>query len=310
MTITREQLWNRMDVLHEELYHTGKNYVSSIVGGKNGKYDDCYYSIQNILPKDDKNEYKILNLASIMIMFMSEDREPLHLCKGGYGFTCSLIHRCGDKYYSEYIFMTKRDTPYVFPEEVICKKYQIDPTRENQEKVRTSIERRVYSYKHRDTMKKKRCVTFEDAEKLDDYFLNAIYFDIYNEDEELQKLRYMTGKKISELTSEQKIEVSNYIATTLRPILLYKSPGDSKLLVNEIPEFQTILYKDLCDKLITNTEDCSYCKCKMSLLNPKYVESSVTFDAIIPLYGHKKDNITLCCSLCNSKKTFKNKLDV
>jgi hypothetical protein len=309
MSITREQLWNRMGVLYQELYHTGKNYVASIVGGKNGKYDDCYYSIQKVLP-NDKNENKILNLASIMIMFMSEDKEPSHFCKGGDGFTCSLIHRSGDKYYSEYIFMTKRDTPYVFPEEVICKKYLIDPTPENQEKVRASIERRVYSYKQRDSEKKKRCVTFEDAEKLDDYLLNTIYFDIYNEDEELQKLRNMAGKKVSELTPEQKIEVSNYITTTLRPVLLYKSPGDSKLLVNEIPEFQTTSYKDLCDTLIANTGDCSYCKCEMSLLNTKYVETGLTFDAIISLYGHKKDNITMCCSLCNSKKTFKNKLDI
>ena len=309
MSITREQLWNRMSVLHQELYHTGKNYVASIVGGKNGKYDDCYYSIQKVLP-NDKNEDKILNLASIMIMFMSEDKEPLHFCKGGDGFTCSLIHRSGDKYYSEYIFMTKRDRPYVFPEEVICKKYQIDPTPENQEKVRASIERRVYSYKHRDSEKKKRCITFEDAEKLDDYLLNTLYFDIYNEDEELQKLRHMAGKKVSELTPEQKAEVSNYITKTLRPVLLYKAKNDSKLLVNEIPEFHTISYKELCDTLISNTEECSYCKCKMTLLNTKYIETGLTFDAIVSLYGHNKDNITLCCSLCNSKKTFKNKLDI
>lgn len=309
MSIIREQIWKRAEVLHQELYHTGKNYVASIVGCKNGKFEDCYYSIQKVLPKD-KNEDKILNLATIMIMFMSEDKEPLHFRKGGNSFTCSLIHRIGDKYYSEYIFMTKRDTPYIFPEELICKKYEIDPTPENQEKVRASIERRLYSYKKRDSEKKKRCVTFEDAEKLDDYLLNTIYFDIYNEDKELQKLRHLAGKKVSELTPDQKIEVSNYIKFTLCPVLLYKAPCDSKLLVNEIPEFQTATYKDLCDILISNTEECSYCKCKMSFLHTKYVESGVTFDAIISLYGHKKDNTTLCCSLCNSKKTFKNKLDI
>lgn len=309
MSITKEQLWNRKCVLYEELYHTGKNYVASIVGGKNGKYDDCYYSIQKVLP-NDKNEDKILNLASIMIMFMSEDKEPLHFCKGGDGFTCSLIHRSGDKYYSEYIFMTKRDTPYVFPEEVICKKYQIDPTPENQKKVRESIERRVYSYNLRDSKKKERCITFEHAEKLDDYLLNTLYFDIYFEDEELQKLRRLAMKKISELTSEQKIEVSTYITTALRPVLLYKSPGDSKLLVNEIPEFQTISYEELCDILIANPEVCSYCKCKLSILDIEYCPSGLSFDSIISLYGHKKDNITLCCRVCNSKKGNKNKLDI
>jgi hypothetical protein len=297
-----------MGILHQELYHTGKNYVSSIVGGKNGKYDECYYSIQKVLP-NDKNKDKILNLASIMIMFMSKNKEPLHFGKGD-EFTCSLIHRSGDNNYSEYIFMTKRNIPYVFPEELICKKYQINPTPENQEKVRISIEKRIYSYTQRDIDKKNRCITFDDAEKLDDYFLNTKYFDIYNEDIELQKLRHMVGKKVSDLTQEQKTKVSNYITTTLRPVLLYKTPGDSKLLVNEIPDFQITSYKDLCNKLITNTEECSYCKCKMSLLNTKYTESAVTFDSIISLYGHRPDNITLCCSLCNSKKTFKNKLDI
>jgi hypothetical protein len=238
-------------------------------------------------------------------MFMTEDKEPLHL-KGGDGFTCSLIHRKDD----EYIFMTKRDTFYIFPEEIICKKYQIDPTPENQEKVRVSIKRRVYSYKHRDAKKKKRCITFEDAEKLDDYLLNAIYFDIYNQDEELQKLRHMTGKKMSELTVEQKEEVSTYITTTQRPVLLYKAPGDSKLLVNKLPDFQTVSYKDLCDILLSAPEECSYCKCKVTLINIIYCESGLTFDAIVSLHGHKKDNIVLCCSLCNSKKNFKNKLDI
>jgi hypothetical protein len=235
---------------------------------------------------------------------MSKDRDPLHVCSGD--FTCSLIHLSGYKY----LFMTKREIPYVFPEEVICKKYQIDPTPENQEKVRASIQRRVYSYKQRDSEKRGRCITFEDAEKLDDYLLNTIYFDIYNEDDELQKMRHMEGKRVSELTQEEKAEVSSYITKTLRPVLLYKAPDDSKLLVNEIPEFHTISYKELCDILITNTEECSYCKCKMSLLNTKYIETCVTFDAIISLHGHKKDNINLCCSLCNSKKTFKNKLDI
>jgi hypothetical protein len=297
MSITREQIWKRAEFLHQELYHTGKNYVASVY------WKQHTVAILKVLPKD-KNEHNILNLASIMTMFMFEDKEPSNFCKGD--FTCSLIHRKDD----EYIFMTKRDTPYVFPEELICKKYEIDPTPENQEKVRALIKRRVYSYKQRDTEKRKRCVTFEDAEKLDDYLLNTKYFDIYNEDEELQKLRHLAGKKVSELTPEQKTEVSTYITTTQRPVLLYKTPGDSKLLVNEIPEFQTATYKDLCDILISNTEECSYCKCKMSLLHTKYVESGLTFDAIISLYGHKKDNTTLCCSLCNSKKTFKNKLDI
>lgn len=299
MAITREQLWKRIEVVGKELYHSGKNYFASIY------WKQHTVAILKVLPKD-KNEDKILNLASIMTIFMSEDKKPLHLKDGKEGFTCSLIHRKDD----EYIFMTKRDSPYIFPEEVICKKYQIEPTPENQEKVKASIERRVYSYKRRDSEKLKRCITFEDAEKLEDYLLNTLYFDIYNEDEELQKLRHLAGKKLSELTPEQKSEVSTYITTTERPVLLYKAQGDSKLLVNEVPEFHTASYKNLCDMLLSTSEECSYCKCRMTLINTTYCESGLTFDAIVSLYGHRKDNITLCCSLCNSKKTFKNKLDI
>jgi hypothetical protein len=299
MANTEEQLWKHIDVISKELYHSGKNYVGSIY------WKQQTVAILKVLPKD-KNEDKILNLASIMTMFMSKDKEPLHLKGSRDGFTCSLIHRKED----EYIFMTKRDSPYIFPEEVICKKYQIEPTPENKEKVKASIERRVYSYKHRDLKKMKRCITFENAEKLEDYLLNTLYFDIYNEDEELQKLRHLAGKKISELTPEQKAEVSIYITTTQRPVLLYKAPGDSKLLVNEPPEFKTVSYKDLCNILLSTAEECSYCKCKMTLINTQYCESGLTFDSIVSLYGHRKDNIALCCSLCNSKKTFKNKLDI
>jgi hypothetical protein len=301
MTNTREQLWKRMEGLHEELYHSGKNYTADIYNKLNT------VAILNIQPKD-KNEDKILNLASIMTMFMCENKEPLHFSKGGDGdrFTCSLIHRKNN----EYIFTTKRDIPYMSPEEAICKKYEIYPTIENQAKLKTSIENRASQYKLRDSEKMKRCITFEDAAKFDDYLLNTLYYDWYHEDMELQKLRYLVGKKVSDLTPEQKSEVSNYITTTLRPVLLYKAPGDSKLLVNNLPEFKTASYKELCDILVANTGECSYCKCKLSLLTTGYSESKLTFDANISLYGHRKDNITLCCSLCNSKKTFKNKLDI
>ena len=132
---------------------------------------------------------------------------------------------------------------------------------------------------------------------------------MYKEDEELQKLDYMAGKRISELTPDQKIEVSNYITHTSRPVLLFKSKGDSRLLVNEIPDFQTASYGDLCDILIANTEECSNCKCKMSLLSTGKIKTGLTFDANTSLYGHTKNNLTLCCYSCNSKKSFKNEFD-
>jgi hypothetical protein len=309
MSISQEQLWKSIGDLGRELYHSGKNYVASIVGGKNGTYDDYYYSVKNIFPMD-KNKDKILNLATIMINLMEDKEEPLYLAGGGEGFECSIFHKSGDIYYSEYIFTAKHDKPYICPEELICKKYQIDPTPENQKKLKLSIMERVRSYKKRDLEKSKRIVTFEEAEKLDDYFLNILFFDIYKKDEDLQKLSHLEGKKVSELLPEQRIDVSKYITKTNCPVLLLKEFGDSKLLVNEIPVFQTSSYMDLCHILIHNSEECKYCKCKMTLLNSQYVESALTFDAIVPLFGHRKDNITLCCFMCNSKKTFKNTLDI
>ncbi len=306
MSITTDQLWSHMNTCYEELYYSGKIYVASIIGPQNG---DGLHGITKVLP-DDKNRHTILNLAVIMITLQKRElsHDDINYCGGKEGFTCSLVYRKSEKNKSEYIFITRRSKPYLLLED-ICKKYQIDPTPENKKKVREAIENRVCSYKRRDSEKKERCVTFEDADKLDDYFLNTSAFQMYNEDEELQKLDYMTGKRISELTPNQKIEVSDYITHTSRPVLLFKSKGDSRLLVNEIPDFQTVSYGDLCDILIANTEECSYCKCKMSLLNKGKIKTGISFDAIISLYGHTKDNVTLCCLSCNSKKSFKNEID-
>jgi hypothetical protein len=299
MQYSNEQLLNRLNLLGLELYHSGKSYIASIYN------DNKLVTILKVIPKD-KYEDNIRNIAALMSIFMSQNKEPIHIKISNTDLICSFIYRKDN----EYLFITKREKPYIFPEELICKKYNIEPTKENQQKIKVSIERRVYSYKDRDLQKSKRCITFEEAEKLDDYLLNTIYFDLYNEDDELQKLRHLSGKKICDLTLKDKMEVSKYITNTTRPVLLYKSPGDSKLLVNTIPIFETSSYKDLCDLIIINEDKCSYCNSKLSLLDTKYSENGLTFDAKISLYGHRKDNITLCCSLCNSKKTYKNKLDI
>lgn len=304
MTIKKEELWNRMGIIYEELYHSGKNYIASIIGGKNGIYDESYYSIKNVSPKD-KNEFNILNLSSIMIILMNNTTEPLHFCNGD-EFICTLIYRNDN----EYIFITKRNKPYICVEELICKKYNIEPTTENQKKIKELIEKRVYTYKDRDNNKKKRCIIFEEATKLNDYVINTTHYDMFNKDVELIKLKYLQGKKVSELIPEELLDISNYIKQTNRPILLYKKAGDSKLLVNEIPQFKTITYNELCKLLIDNIEYCKYCNCKLSIINKTYNNTNLTFDAVISLHGHNKNNIVLCCSLCNSKKTFNNKLNI
>ncbi len=184
----------------------------------------------------------------------------------------------------------------------ICLKYQIEPTPENQEKVKLALQARVCSYKRRDLDKQKRYITFDEAKILGNYKIDTFYCYHVN-DTELKDIMHLSRKTIAELTLEECLTVSNYIKKSHRPVLLYcHYEYDSKLLVNEIPEIKTLHYNDLVDILNINSNECSYCKCKMTLLNTQYAETRLTFDAIVALNGHRKDNIALCCALCNSKK--------
>ena len=302
--ITQKQLFERMEFLHKKIYHSGNNYIATIKVEKGG-----LSWVEKVVPEDNMKEL-IGNLAAILSMYMMQDKErlPQHSRIGD--FTCSLFHRRDTETESEFLFVTKREKPYPYSSEAICKKFMIEPTKENQNKVKLAIERRIYSYKARDDKKLSRCVTFETAKGLSEYKLNTLYFDIYGEDLELQKLRHLAGKNISELTVEDTKVVSDYITINKRPVLLYKSPGDSKLLVVEVPVYNTVSSQDLRKILISSEPQCKYCSKEITLLNDKYSETGLTFDAIIPLYGHRKDNILLCCSLCNSKKTFKNDLEL
>jgi len=302
--ITQKQLFERMGVLKDKLYHSGNNYIATIKVEKGG-----WSWIEKVVPEDNMKEL-IGNLGAILAIYVMKDEEklPQHLCGGE--FTCSLFHRRYTETESEFLFVTERKTPYPYSLEEICKKFMIEPTKENQNKVKLSIERRIYSYKARDDKKLSRCVTFETAKDLSEYKLNTLYFDIYGEDLELQKLRHLAGKNISELTVEDTKVVSDYITINKRPVLLYKSPGDSKLLVVEVPVYNTVSNQDLREILISSVSQCKYCSKEITLLNDKYTETGLTFDAIVPLYGHRKDNIMICCSLCNSKKTFKNNLEL
>jgi len=193
-----------------------------------------------------------------------------------------------------YIHIPKNDSKFDLKElEEICKKYNIINTLENQEKIKDVIKRKVYSYNYRDNIRKKRYVTFDS--NLSGYSLQK-YFD-----NELQKLKYLAGKSITELSYIEKNKILEYIKHSLSPITLYNAK-DSKLLVDKIPSFCSINCKELCRLLLKNESKCTYCKCEMTLLNTTYNEKCLTFDAIIPLYGHCYDNLCLSCILCNSKK--------
>jgi hypothetical protein len=196
-----------------------------------------------------------------------------------------------------------------YPEELICKKYEIEPILENIKKLKKCLQAKVYAFQNRDLKKINKCVTIENAKLLKDHKFNIHELSGYFT-EELEKFKYLNGKKISEITEEQLLEISQYIYNNNLPVLISKNNyNDCKLLVNKIPNYEQILYEDLCDLLINNDNLCSYCKCKMVLFSDSYLESKMTIDSIIPLKGHIKNNLTICCSLCNSKKGYKNNLE-
>lgn len=208
----------------------------------------------------------------------------------------------------EYVGPTKKPPLERFGTElpIICLKYQIEPTLENQEKLKLALQARIYSYKRRDLDKQKRYITFNEAKILNNYKIDVHYYYHVN-DTELKNIEPLSRKTIDELTLEECLTLSNYIKQSQRPILLLCNYQqiyliDSKLLVNEIPELNTLNYNDLVEILLLNSNECSYCKCKMTLLNTKYAETRLTFDAIEALKGHRKDNVILCCHQCNSKK--------
>lgn len=197
--------------------------------------------------------------------------------------------------------------------ELICKRYNITITNENIKKVRKSIQHRIYNFKHRDIKKYKRFITFENAksDEFDEYKINTVFFNIDSQDKELKELSYLCDKTVSNLNEKEMNDILMYINNKNRPILLYKKAKDSLLLVTKLPDFSNYYsYNELITFINEISNECSYCKCQMTLLNNDYCNTSLTFDAIIPYYGHTKQNIQLCCSLCNSKKTFNNTLEL
>jgi len=292
-------MWNAMEKYHNELYHTGNNYIAIITCGERYVIGRTIAAVKTITP-DDKYKHAVLLLATCMIERLLDINEPLHFC--GNGFTCTLWHRSGDEKYSEYLFITSRDKPYVSFEEKILAKYGIEATAATIAKLRLAMERRVYNYRARDQEKYSRYITVEMAKPLTEYTINTTYNDLYGTDAALQQLHHLAKKRIADLDDDQLAQLVSYIETSNRPVLLYKGSGDSKLLVNSIVEMHTVDRTDLCNIILESNTTCAYCNTGLTLLNDTYTPSLITFDAIVPVKGHCKDNLCVCCSMCNSKK--------
>ena len=73
--------------------------------------------------------------------------------------------------------------------------------------------------------------------------------------------------------------------------------------------FKTVTFEDLCKLLLESQINCTYCNNEMLLYGDEnqsfYYENQnfvISFDAIIPIKGHIKDNLAICCFRCNSTK--------
>ena len=86
-----------------------------------------------------------------------------------------------------------------------------------------------------------------------------------------------------------------------------KEETDTLYVVLDKPteEFKTATYEDLCKLILSNQVNCTYCNDEMILLIKGDNDDKnllLSFDAIIPIYGHTKNNLTICCCQCNSGK--------
>ncbi|MCW5953391.1 MAG: hypothetical protein KIT69_14145, partial [Propionibacteriaceae bacterium] len=192
-------------------------------------------------------------------------------------------------------------------EKLICEKYNVISSKENINLLTQKLNNRVSSYLHRDKKRFSKYVNMEEAKKLTEHTIQNGFKKIFNFKlpKIVQKLR---KKLIKDLNIKELDIITKYILTTNKPIKLYRNKKDNKLLLLEKPTINTANYDDLCDLLLTYEPNCFYCKKEINLLNETYNKTNLSFDAKIPILGHTKTNLCVCCINCNSKKKDNNTL--
>jgi hypothetical protein len=74
------------------------------------------------------------------------------------------------------------------------------------------------------------------------------------------------------------------------------------VLDKPLEPFRTVTFEHLCKLLLESQINCTYCNNEMLLFADENKNFVISFDAIIPMKGHTKDNLAICCFRCNSSK--------
>ena len=203
----------------------------------------------------------------------------------------------------------------------LCAKFAYDPTDKNLRTLGEKLKQRAYAYRFRDSHKIARYSLLNDISGLEDYTIDLEKYDpliksiIYNEGKplndheqqihnELNKLNDLNGKMIKNLTMEDLSKLEECITATKQPIWI-SSSMDHKLLVTEKIECKTITFNDLCAIIIHGDLKCKYCNAEVTLIHDnesKLPPTTLTIDAVYPIYGHCLNNSVLCCLQCNIRK--------
>jgi hypothetical protein len=202
---------------------------------------------------------------------------------------------------------------------LICNKFGYDPTPETLSIVREKLKHREYGYKMRDAKKIARYIQIRDIVTVEDYIVDMRMYDpleksiLYNEGkplnkqeqlihDELQKIQDLNGRKLKSISPEDYKLLEECIANTKQPIWI-ASLAENKLLVTESIECLTISFNDLCKMILDSDVKCKYCNITMSLIHEgDRPPTTLTIDAVYPMYGHRVDNTVLCCLQCNIRK--------
>ena len=115
------------------------------------------------------------------------------------------------------------------------------------------------------------------------------------------KIKLLSDNPITKILA--KIQLRNLIDDKLdRKFGIRKTEILYVVLDKPSEPFKTVTFEDLCKLLLESQINCTYCNNEMLLYGDENQNFVISFDAIIPIKGHIKDNLAICCFRCDSTK--------
>jgi hypothetical protein len=122
------------------------------------------------------------------------------------------------------------------------------------------------------------------------------------------KIKLLSGNPITKILAE--IQLHDLIREKLSWRFERRKTEILYVVLDKPSEpYKTVTFEDLCKLLLESQINCTYCNNEMLLFADEnqscFYENQnflISFDAIIPIKGHTKDNLAICCFRCNSKK--------